>query len=123
MQDLESQKFDYSLIDNELANYLKEKENAIKTIVSENATKIGEQLYLSQQKMANFNNDGLFGRWIDKMGFSRSNAYNYINRYTAVQNLDSESEIEMFESLPKSLTYDISKPSAPKEKDDLNARY
>lgn len=107
--------FDYSLVNDEVASYLQDRVKTMHKIVSDNATKIGEQLYLSQKKLADFNNEGLFGKWIESTGFSRSSAYNYINRYNAVQSLDSEDEIKQFESLPKNLTYDISKPSAPKE--------
>lgn len=115
MAEITTQSFNYSLVDDDTAQYLQDRQQTMKKIVSDNATKIGEQLYLGQQKLANFHNGGLFGQWVDSIGFARSNAYEYINRYRAVRNLDSPGEIEMFESLPKSLSYDISKPSAPKE--------
>lgn len=118
MQEIKNQKeskFDYSLLDDEVASYLQDRVKTMHKIVSDNATQIGKQLYLSQKKLADFNNEGLFGKWLESTGFSRSSAYNYINRYNAVQRLDSEDEIKQFESLPKNLTYDISKPSAPQE--------
>lgn len=115
MQEITKDKFDYSIVNDEVANYLKERISDMRKIVSNNATQIGEQLYLSQQKMADYNNGGAFGKWVEANGISKRSAYNYINRYNAVQNLHSEDDIETFENLSKSLTYDISKPSAPKE--------
>jgi len=115
LQEITKDKFDYSIVNDEVANYLKERISDMRKIVSNNATQIGEQLYLSQQKLADYNNGGAFGKWVEANGISKRSAYNYINRYNAVQNLHSEDDIETFENLSKSLTYDISKPSAPKE--------
>lgn len=102
-------------LDSSTIAFLNESTRQIMNVVSNSATQIGKILYGAQQKLASFNNNGAFAKWIEYIGFGRTSAYNYINRYIAVQNLDSDKEIQAFESLPKSLTYDISKPSADPE--------
>ena len=102
-------------LDGSTIAFLNESTRQIMNVVSNSATQIGKILYGAQQKLASFNNNGAFAKWIEYIGFGRTSAYNYINRYIAVQNLDSDKEIQAFESLPKSLTYDISKPSADPE--------
>lgn len=102
-------------LDSSTIAFLNESTRQIMNVVSNSATQIGKILYGAQQKLASFNNNGAFAKWIEYIGFGRTSAYNYINRYIAVQNLDSDKEIQAFESLPKSLTHDISKPSADPE--------
>ena len=102
-------------LDSSTIAFLNESTRQIMNVVSNSATQIGKILYGAQQKLASFNNNGAFAKWIEYIGFGRTSAYNYINRYIAVQNLESDKEIQAFESLPKSLTYDISKPSADPE--------
>lgn len=110
-----SENFSDPSLGNSEISFLNNCEKNIRNIVSENATKIGEQLYKAQQRLASFNNGGVFARWIKHLGFNSSSAYNYINRYTTFQKLESENEIKAFENLPKTLSYDISKPSANKK--------
>ena len=102
-------------LDISTTNFLNKSTRQIMDVVSNNATQIGEILYKAQQRLAGFNNNGAFAKWIEYIGFSRQSAYNYINRYIAVQKLDSDKEIQAFEALPKTLTYDISRPSATEE--------
>lgn len=108
--------FDYSILDNETANFLNEKEKAIKTIVIESATEIGKHLKEAQDRLA-LNGYGCFQEWIEStVGFSKTSTYRLIERYNFVcSNLGQSNAIEVFENLPKSLSYEISKPSAPKE--------
>lgn len=102
-------------LDTSTIAFLNQSTHQLMNVVSDSATQIGKILYDAQKKLASFHNNGAFAKWIEYIGFSRTSAYNYINRYVAVQNLDSSKEIQAFESLPKSLTYDISKPSADPE--------
>lgn len=60
------------------------------------------------------NISGIFGNWLDSKGLKR-NAYNYINAYKLLQNLQNPSEREIFLNQPKSLQYEMSKPSANPE--------
>lgn len=108
--------FDYSILDNETAIFLNEKEKAIKTIVIESATEIGKHLKEAQDRLA-LNGYGCFQEWIEStVGFSKTSTYRLIERYNFVcSNLGQSNAIEVFENLPKSLSYEISKPSAPKE--------
>lgn len=102
-------------LDTSTIAFLNQSTHQLMNVVSDSATQIGKILYDAQKKLASFHNNGTFAKWIEYIGFSRTSAYNYINRYVAVQNLDSSKQIQAFESLPKSLTYDISKPSADPE--------
>ena len=102
-------------LDTSTIAFLNQSTHQLMNVVSDSATQIGKILYDAQKKLASFHNNGAFAKWIEYIGFSRTSAYNYINRYVAVQNLNSSKEIQAFESLPKSLTYDISKPSADPE--------
>lgn len=102
-------------LDTSTIAFLNQSTHQLMNVVSDSATQIGKILYDAQKKLASFHNNGAFAKWIEYIGFSRTSAYNYINRYVAVQNLDSSKQIQAFESLPKSLTYDISKPSADPE--------
>lgn len=114
IKDQKKSKFDYSLVSNEDADFLKQRINKIQNILQSDATKVGEQFYLAQQRLATYGH-GTFGSWIESLKISKDSVYRYINRYSFIANCDNQSDIETFESLQKSLTYDVSKPSAPRE--------
>lgn len=108
--------FDYSILDNETAVFLNEKEKAIKTIVIESATEIGRHLKEAQEKLS-LKGYGCFMNWVEaEFKFSHKTAIRLIDRYNfAMDKLSNTNEFEVFEQLPTSLSYEISKPSAPKE--------
>ena len=66
--------------------------------------------YKAQQELSSYG-DGLFSKWVESQGFSRTNAYNYINSYKFVQNLNKPKK-EIFDSVPKSLQFEMAKNSA-----------
>lgn len=105
--------FDYSLVDIETASKLKALSNQLDGIYQNYSIAVGEVLYQAQQELSNYG-DGTFGKWIESKGLSRTNTFNYIKSYEFVQNLNKQ-EKEIFVSKPKSLQFEMSKPSANPE--------
>ncbi|HEO6945021.1 TPA: hypothetical protein ACULRB_002052 [Streptococcus agalactiae] len=114
MQEITTQNdFDYSLVDIETASKLKALSNQLDGIYQNYSIAVGEVLYQAQQELSNYG-DGTFGKWIESKGLSRTNTFNYIKSYEFVQNLNKQ-EKEIFVSKPKSLQFEMSKPSANPE--------
>lgn len=55
---------------------------------------------------------GTFIKWAESIGIKKASAYNYMNIYKAFQNLESIKKQETFLSQPKSIQYEMAKPSA-----------
>ena len=105
--------FDYSIVGTETASKLKALSNQLDGVYQNYQVEVGGILYQAQQELANYDR-GIFGNWLDSKGLKR-NAYNYINVYKLLQNLQNPSEREIFLNQPKSLQYEMSKPSANPE--------
>lgn len=105
--------FDYSTVGTETASKLKALSNQLDGIYQNYQVEVGEVLYQAQQELANYG-DGIFGKWVESKGISRRNGYNYINSFKFVQNLHKPQK-EIFDTSPKSLQYEMSKPSANPE--------
>ena len=105
--------FDYSLLDAETSDFLYEKENSLIGIQSRYSREVGKVFFEAQQKLSNKGN-GTFEKWYSSIGFKKQNVNNYINIYKNVQSLD-EPSAEIFDSLPKSLQNEMSKPSSNQE--------
>ena len=105
--------FDYSELDKETAEFLKTTAKEIKKDADSLATITGERLFEAQQKLANHRN-GCFQDWCKiEVGISFQTAHNLINRYNfIIKNFDNKN---LLEELPLSLSYQVSKPEAPKE--------
>ena len=103
---LENYDFDYTAIDMTTAEYLKQKEYAIKNIFSKAYTEIGEILAEAQDKLAN-HSGGIFEKWYESLGFKKDKVYRLISRYKLVI-ANSENRI-IVENLPLSLSYEIAK--------------
>lgn len=115
MQEITTQNdFDYSIVGAETASKLKALSNQLDGIYQNYSIAVGEVLYQAQQELASFDG-GTFQKWVESMGISKSNAYNYINSYRLVQNLDNPKDKEIFLNQPKSLQFEMSKPSANPE--------
>ena len=115
MQEITTQNdFDYSIVGTETASKLKALSNQLDGIYQNYSIAVGEVLYQAQQELASFDG-GTFQKWVESMGISKSNAYNYINSYRLVQNLDNPKDKEIFLNQPKSLQFEMSKPSANPE--------
>ena len=105
--------FDYSIVSTETASKLKALSNQLDGVYQNYQVEVGGILYQAQQELANYDS-GIFGNWLDSKGLKR-NAYNYIHVYKLLQNLQNPSEREIFLNQPKSLQYEMSKPSANQE--------
>lgn len=114
MNEIALSDFDYSLVETETAQKLKALSNQLDGIYQNYSVVVGEVLYKAQQELASYDN-GTFQKWVASKGISKSNAYNYINTYRLVQNLDNPREKEIFLQQPKSMQYEMSKPFANPE--------
>ncbi|UXU53173.1 hypothetical protein [Staphylococcus arlettae] len=114
MQEIQEKGFDYSIVDNETAEKLKTYDERLNRIYNNYSVEVGEVLYKAQQELAN-HDKGTFQNWVRYKGFKVQSAYNYINVYKVIQNLDNLEDRDTFISQPKSLQYEMSKPSANQE--------
>lgn len=104
--------FDYSLVDEETADYLHQKTLKIFEIKMKSDMLIGKELLEVHGKLAN-NKNGTFEKYVESLGISHKTARNYINRYEYV--LKNFQDISDAESIQPSLLLEISKSSAPPE--------
>lgn len=114
MNEIEIEEFDYSIVDDKTASFLKLKEQEMQTIVLNNSIQLGEKLIEAQEKLARFNK-GTFEKWFVSIGLKKQTVYNYINQAKFVHQMDESTQIEMFQELPTSLKIEVSKPSVKPE--------
>lgn len=112
MNEITNAHFEYSLVSDETAMLLKSKKNQLDGIYFRYTSEVGQVLYEAQQELADYNNDGLFGKWVEAAGFKRQRAYEYINIYKYAVRITDNDELEIFEKQPKSIQTEMSKPSA-----------
>ena len=117
---LEVKQFDYTLVDSDTAEYLHTQEKRIEGVVVNAFYELGQIFSEVQEKLANCDhNRGTFLKWIVSKGFKKDTVYRAIDVYNFRQGIVSQnakrSELEIFDSLPRTLQADIAKPSAPKE--------
>lgn len=117
LDDIALNDFNYSSLDQDISIFLQNKAFNINRITSKSAYEIGKELKEAQDKLAK-DGYGFFGEWYSSLGFKKTKAYQYINHYNFVRSESEQSKIEMFESAPKSIQTEISKPSAKKEVND-----
>lgn len=106
--------FDYSLVGSQTAHKLKALSNQLDGIYQNYSVAVGEVLFKAQQELSSYGT-GTFGQWVESNKISKSNAYNYINAYKFVQQLDEPKEKEIFSKQPQRLKNEMSKPSANPE--------
>src|SRR5690625_947557 len=106
-------KFDYSLLDNETADFLRSCEYEMNGIAEDARLKIGGVLLKARDKLAN-NKNGVFLKWVEGMGISQDDAYYYINLNISSRNLGSIQK-DNFLKAPKTLQKEVMKKSAPEE--------
>lgn len=109
--------FDYSLVDNETAEFLKEREYTINGIAEDARLKIGKELKKAQDKLANHGN-GVFVKWYESGGLNKHQVHYYINLERLSTNMD-ELQKDNFLNAPKSLQKEIMKKNTP---DDLKQK-
>lgn len=108
--------FDYSLLeDEEAAEKLRGCERVIRQETAGYFTLIGLKLKEAQDILSKAH-VGTFEKWYSSLGFKRQTVYRLIQRYEFISSptVGGNNE-ELFEGLPLSLSYSISKPSAPAE--------
>ena len=109
--------FNYAVLSAELGDYLKRKEQQLKNEYMNFTANCGAIFAEAQERLAGKNqHDGLFEKWIESMGFKKDTVYRMINihKFCSSQIATSKDQ-ELFDSLSKSLQYEIAKPSAPAE--------
>lgn len=109
-----STNFDYSIVDNTTAQFLKVKEQELQSIVLNSSIQLGETLIEAQDKLAKYG-EGTFVKWFESIGLKRQSVYNYINQCKFFHQMEKVEQIEMFQELPTTLKTEISKPSAKPE--------
>ncbi|MCI2750607.1 hypothetical protein FH161_00310 [Staphylococcus lugdunensis] len=105
--------FDYSLVDNETAEFLKEREYTINGIAEDARIKIGRELNKAQEKLAN-HHEGIFVKWYESGGLDKNQVYYYINLNKFSTNLENTQK-DNFLNAPKSLQKEVMKKNAPEE--------
>lgn len=105
--------FDYSLVDNETAEFLKEREYTINGIAEDARIKIGKELKKAQDKLAN-HHEGVFVRWYESGGLDKHQVYYYINLNQFSTNLEN-SQKDNFLNAPKSLQKEVMKKNVPED--------
>ena len=103
--------FDYD-VDEEVINYLKDVTFELHKETHNYYTKIGKLLSEAQEKLAN-NKSGIFRKWFENIGLKKDFVYDNIGRYKYIVGLSDNIKVEKVESLPVTLTYEISKESCP----------
>lgn len=105
--------FDYSLVDNATAEFLKEREYTINGIAEDARIKIGRELKKAQDKLAN-HHEGVFVKWYESGGLDRNQVYYYINLNQFSTNLENAQK-DNFLNAPKSLQKEVMKKNAPED--------
>lgn len=105
--------FDYSLVDSETAEFLKEREYTINGIAEDARIKIGRELKKAQDKLANHGN-GVFVKWYESGGLNKHQVHYYINLERLSTNMD-ELQKDNFLNAPKSLQKEIMKKNVPED--------
>lgn len=106
--------FDYSELDTDTAASLRNCETVIRTETAGYFTLLGAKFKEAQDLLAN-HSSGTFEQWYTAMGFKRQTVYNLIKRFEFSSSPTIGERAEVFEALPLTLSYEISKPDAPAE--------
>ncbi|MGL5427012.1 MAG: hypothetical protein ACRDAS_03780, partial [Cetobacterium sp.] len=114
--DFSEKKFNYDLIEeSQMKIDLQDYEQRLHRKKNCYHTDLGEILAEANEKYSN-NKNGFFGAWLEHLGFNRRTAERLICRWKfIVTNCRNINDKEYFESLPLSLTYEVSSPNAKEE--------
>ncbi len=112
MNEIQMNSFDYNLLDNNTASFLRKKEDNMREVVGKAYTDLGRELKEAQDELSK-KGYGCFEQWYSSLGFKKQTVYKLIQRFDLiVHNVDEQ---KMLEELPVSLTYEIAKPSTNEE--------
>src|SRR5699024_6813075 len=107
------QQFDYSLVDNDTADFLRSCEYEINGIAEDARVKFGAVLIKAQEKLAS-NYKGVFQEWVTSSGMSLDDAYYFINLNKSSRNLDN-TQRDNFLKAPKTVQKKTMKKNTPEE--------
>ena len=107
------QQFDYSLVDNDTADFLRSCEYEINGIAEDARVKFGAVLIKAQEKLAS-NYKGVFQEWVTSSGMSLDDAYYFINLNKSSRNLDN-SQRDNFLKAPKTVQKKVMQKNTPDE--------
>lgn len=114
-----SSTFNYAVLSAEIGDYLKRKEQQLKNEYMNFTANCGAIFAEAQERLAKHGfgkNNGMFEKWITSIGFNKQTVYNMISVYNfRSSKILTNDSTEIFDSLSKSLQYEIAKPSAPAE--------
>ena len=105
--------YDFSFdVDKETLEFLKEQTVKVHNKGNTFYTELGKIFKETQEKLAN-NKTGVFKKWFESLGFTKDTPYRMISRYNHIVALCDDIKVKDFESLPLTLSYEISKESCP----------
>ena len=112
MSDIQEKEFDYSLVDTDTAEFLKQKKFNIQRTVAKAAIDVGEELYEVKEKIDE-HADVYFNNWLKEINLSPSQANEYIRFYKA--KISGELSAEQFDNLPVRVVASLESKKTPKE--------
>ena len=101
-------------VDEETENYLKEQAYKIHISANKMYNEFGKIFKETQEKLS-LKGYGCFYEWFERLGFKKDSVYRYIGRYNLIVALGDKQKIELVESLPIKLAYEISKDNCSEE--------
>lgn len=113
MFEVVSGNFDYSTLDGATAEFLKERDQAMKDIAEDTFYRFGRELKKAQERLSN-NRNGVFQKWYESKGFTKDNVHYCINLYLSSRNLDNKQK-DNFLKAPKSLQVETMKKKTPED--------
>ena len=112
-----SESFNYAVLTAELGDYLKHMEEKLRNEYMNFTANCGRIFAEAQEKLAKHGfgeNNGVFEKWITAMGFKKSTVYEMIKIHQfRSSEIRTNEQAQLFDSLSKSLQYEVAKPSAP----------
>ena len=105
--------FDYSLVDNDTADFLRSCEYEINGIAEDARVKFGKVLVKARKKLAS-HNGGVFQKWYESGGLDRNNVYYYMDLYESSRNLEN-SQRENFLKAPKTVQKKVMQKNTPEK--------
>ena len=107
------QQFDYSLVDNDTADFLRSCEYEMNGIAEDARVKFGKVLIKAREKLAN-HHGGVFQKWYESGGLDRNNVYYYMDLYESSRNLEN-SQRENFLKAPKTVQKKVMQKNTPEK--------
>lgn len=105
--------FDYSLVDNDTADFLRSCEYEINGIAEDARVKFGTVLIKAKEKLSN-GKHGIFRQWHESGGISKDDANYFMNLSSMSRNLDNK-ESENLLKAPKTVQKKVMQKNAPED--------